>query len=223
MADGQIETGDRNYSAIDNTDGGDILRSILWQYDKAPKFCAIIEFLKEAYDKTTASFFNGLVDKLNPNTADDYGLSILAKALWISRPAVTYEVNGVTKTEAISKELFRRLIIGRATLLNGEATIVAYKNYIAYVSDGSITVSDGLEMNLEYSVDGTATPELNALAEQYPDILFAYPSGVKSKVHSDSLMFGLSNDGITPQDTFCGGLDESSFNWRLTPDGTFTE
>lgn len=219
MADEQIDTGNRNYAAIDNTDGGDILRTILWQYDKASNFCAIIEFLKEAYDDTTALFYDDLVDKIDPNNATEYGLSIIAKALGLYRPIVTIEKDGESQDIAISDDLFRRIIIGRATLLNGESTIVAYKNYISYVSNGSITVSDGQEMNLVYVISNSATDELKALAEQNPDILFAYPSGVKSKEHSDSLMFGLSDDETptVPQDTFCGGLDNSSFNWNQNP------
>jgi hypothetical protein len=63
--------------------------------------------------------------------------------------------------------------------------------------------------------------DIKYLDENFPDILYVFPSGVRSASHSKSLMFGLSNNGDDPQDTFCGGLDESGFNWRLTPEGNW--
>jgi hypothetical protein len=115
-----------------------------------------------------------------------------------------------------------------------------YIKYLDDVSDGKvkITVSDGLDMGLTFTVSDVLSKEeidasedsegikiyiedIKYLNSNYPDVLYVFPSGVRSAIHSDSLMFGLSDDGTTPQDTFCGGLDESGFNWRLTPKGNW--
>jgi hypothetical protein len=217
----------------DNSDNGDILRSITWQYDKAEKVVGAITLLKEAFDSTTKDFFDSLSSEINIDYAEEFGLSVLGKTLGIPRPTI---VIGETN-RPLSLELYRRIIKGRMTLLNSSATMPKYIDYLDYVSDGKvkITVRDGLDMGLTFEVVDVLSQEVvnaNAsikeyiedikyLDEKFPDILYVFPSGVRSATHSDSLMFGLSNDGTNPQDTFCGGLDESGFNWRLTPKGNW--
>lgn len=195
----------------DNTDNGDIMRSVTWQYADASKLVGALEILKEAFDQTTKDFFNSFVAQLNVSSTDAFGLSVLGKCL------------GVPRVASISDENYAKLIIGRVKLLNSDATLEDYRAYVEYVFGGAVTVSDTLEMGLSYSIASDADEWISELITNYPDAAFVFPSGVRSTEHSDSLMFGLSNDGDTPQDTFCGGLDDSSLNWRLTPNGTFTE
>lgn len=195
----------------DNTDNGDIMRSVTWQYADATKLVGALEILKEAFDQTTKDFFNSFVAQLNVSSADAFGLSVLGKCL------------GVPRVASISDENYAKLLIGRVKLLNSDATLEDYRTYVEYVFGGYVSISDTLEMGLSYSIASDAPEWISKLITDYPDAAFVFPSGVRSTEHSGSLMFGLSNDGDTPQDTFCGGLDNSSFNWRLTPNGTFTE
>ena len=45
---------------IDNSDNGEILASILWQYEHAKNIVGVIETLKAAYDASTKDFFDAL-------------------------------------------------------------------------------------------------------------------------------------------------------------------
>ena len=68
---------------IDNSDQGDIKRSITWQYDNAENLIGIIELFKEFYDKSTKDYFDTLMSKFDltkpigetPGEGIDYGLS----------------------------------------------------------------------------------------------------------------------------------------------------
>lgn len=224
----------------DNSDNGDILRSITWQYDKAEKLVGAITLLKEAFDSTTKDFFNSLSSKINIDTADEFGLSVLGKTLGIPRPTIVIEGK---ENRPLDLELYRRIINGRTTLLNSSATMPEYIDYLYYISDGKvkITVNDGLDMGLTFTVEDVLSEEdidemevsevikehikkyiedIKYLNSNYPDILYVFPSGVRSATHSDSLMFGLDGQQ-NDTDVFVGGLDESGFNWRLTPKGNW--
>jgi hypothetical protein len=239
-----------------NSDNGDILRSITWQYDKAEKLVGAITLLKEAFDSTTKDFFDSLPSKINIDTADEFGLSVLGKTLGIPRPTIV--VDDVNRP--LDTELYRRIIKGRTTLLNSSATMPKYIDYLDYVSDGKvkITVRDGLDMGLTFTVEDVLSEkdidkmevsevikehikkyieDIKYLNSNYPDILYVFPSGVRSSSHSNSPMFGLgpekgtAKDGtewedpgqkpVTEDDPKIGMLNECGFNWRLTPKGNW--
>lgn len=217
----------KNY-VIDNSDQGDIERSITWQYDNAKNLIGLIELYKSFYDESTKDFFDGILSKFDltkpigttPGDGIDYGLSVWGKILGVARPFVT--VSNVRKT--ISSDFYRRILLAKLRLLSKDATI---PNYIWYVNDmfgtGNVTVVDGKDMSLKFVAKSgnSLSDEEKAAIEQIPDIIFTFPAGVRSSDRSDSLMLGLSKDGETPQDTFCGGFDESSFCWRYTPKGNW--
>lgn len=192
---------------IDNTDNGDILRSITWQYDEAENLIFVFSVLKSAYDQTTKDLFDELANAVNPNTADAFGLAVLGRTLGIPRLG-------------LSLELYRKLIIGRMKLLNGDATLEDYREYVGYVFGDTVSVTDGLDMSLTITVSDNADDEIKTLVNTRPDVAFAFPAGVKSSKHSDSLMFGLDGQQ-NDTDVNVGGLDESGFNWRLTPKGNW--
>lgn len=192
---------------IDNTDNGDILRSITWQYDEAEKLVFVFSVLKSAYDQTTKDLFDELANAVNPNTADAFGLAVLGRTLGIPRLG-------------LSLELYRKLIIGRMKLLNGDATLEDYREYVKDVFGDAVSVSDGLDMSLTITVSDNASPEINTLVNTRPDVAFAFPAGVKSSEHSQSGMLGLEgqeDDAEVNVDT----LDNAGFNWRLTPKGNW--
>lgn len=219
----------KNY-VIDNSDNGDIERAITWQYDNAEHLIGMIELFKKFYDESTKDYFDSLMSKFDlskkiegtPKEGIDYGLSVWGKLLNVKRPFVT--VGGEKKT--ISSDFYRRILLAKLRLLSKDATV---PNYIAYVNDmfedGNVTVVDGKDMSLKFAAKtgNTLSDEEKAAITQIPDVIFTFPAGVRSSDHSDSLMLGLSADGTSAQDTFCGGFDESSFCWRYTPKGDWTK
>lgn len=192
----------------DNTDNGDIMRSVTWQYADASKLVGALEILKEAFDKTTKDFFNSFVAQLNVSSADAFGLSVLGKCL------------GVPRVASISDENYKKLLIGRVKLLNSDATLEDYREYVEYVFDGVVTISDTSEMGFSYEIASDADEWISNLITDYPDVAFVFPSGVRSTEHSKSLMFGLDGQQNNTN-VSVGGLDESGFNWRLTPKGNW--
>jgi hypothetical protein len=71
----------------DNSDGGDISRSITWQFDNAEKLCALIDSLGNFYRASTKDFHDSITDSLvDLERADDFGLSVWGKLLNCKRP-----------------------------------------------------------------------------------------------------------------------------------------
>lgn len=208
---------------LSNSDNGDIARTILWQYDRAPNVSGIILMFRDFFKQSTEDYFDKLLESIKlrdlaTDGSDDYGLAVWGKILKLPRAIVT--VNGVASS--ISSDLYKRLLIGRLELLESDASTRAYCSYLAYVFNGNVQIVDGLDMGITFVEieDSTLTDEERALIEQHHDIAFIYPSGVRSSEHSDNLMFGLDGQQ-NDEDVEVGGLDESGFNWRLTPKGNW--
>lgn len=209
-----------NTAIIDNSDSGYIERTILWQYDNAEHLKSIILNLKGFFDQSAKDHFDEMVGRMNlaDEDIDDYGLAVWGKILNTNRPNLTY--NGSTTT--LSKEVYRKILLGKIKLFEGSATLKEYIEYIKSIFDDGVICFDGLDMSLSFdkNFDATLSDELDALIEQAPDVVFVYPAGVRSSDHSTSKMFVF--DGQQTVDFFvAGGLDESGFNWRLTAKGNW--
>lgn len=210
---------------IDNTDAGLIERTITWQYENATKLVSLILSWKEFFKNSTTDLFDEIpsaIDLTDTNISD-YGLSVWGNILNVRRPMLTYSPNeGDEETTLVmSRELFRRILLGRLRLLEDNASIPAYLNYISAVFGSRMRVVDGLDMWMSFVDNGELTPEEAAAIEQCPDIIFIFPAGVRSAEHSQSLMFGLDGQQNEASVVNVGGLDESGFNWRLTPKGNW--
>ena len=62
-------------SVIDNTDAGNLDRTIIWQYDNAEKLIGVIEMLKDFFAQSTTDFFDNYAKKINlanPDEVDPY-------------------------------------------------------------------------------------------------------------------------------------------------------
>jgi hypothetical protein len=206
---------------LNNSDNGDICRSITWQFDDAPNVSGIIKMLKDIYGMSTEEFFDGMIERiylpdLKTDGTDDYGLSVWGKILNLPRPIVN--VSGTL--QSISSDFYKKLLLGRIRLLEGNASVDDYCDYIKFVYDGKVTVDDGRNMGLTFTAQDDLAAEKKSLINSAPAIAFAFPAGVFSSEHADSPMFAL--DGQQNNTTLnVGGLDESSFNWRLTPEGNW--
>ena len=207
--------------SIDNTDGKVLDRSITWQYEGAEHLVRTILMLKKFFAESTTDYYDELMSRLDlaDENIADFGLSIWGKILNV--PRLIIEIAGIR--QMISSAFYRRILLSRIRLLRKDATI---PNYIAYVKElfgNDVKITDGKDMSMSFSINigNTLTDEELAAIDQCSDSLFIYPAGVKDNIHSDSLMFGLSDTTSTAQDTFCGGLDESSYCWRYTPKGNW--
>lgn len=212
-----------NY-AIDNSDRGDIDRTILWQYDNAAHLIGVIDIFKDFFEQAVKNFWDGFtknVSLADEDEVDDYGLAVWGKILNVSR---TIPTSG--DPIELSSGLYRKILAARFKLATENASLKAYSDYVHAIFGGKVKFVDNGTMSLTVEVNesaGELTDEEQALVDN-PQIWMIYPAGVESSEHSNSPMFGL--DGQQPVETgdpVVGGLDESSFNWRLTPEGRWND
>lgn len=208
---------------IDNSDNGDILRSILWQYEHAGNVIGVIELLKGFYDSSTKDFFDGLVERYNLADEDvgDFGLAVWGKILNLPRPYFG-------DAGMLGSGLYRLLLLGKIRLLGGVAAYgddgnFGYDDYCELVFGGKAKVVNNQDMSITFEATGGAelTAQEQALLDNQ-DTLLPHPAGVLSNEHSNSLMFGLGGQQkVADSDPEIGGLDESSFCWRYTKNGNW--
>lgn len=211
---------------IDNTDRGDIRRTILWQYDNATNLINIIYLLKDFFKQSVTDFWDSFIrnhtDLFTNETISNYGLALWGKAIGV--PRLTYSDGGEIKE--LDSEFYRSILKARLILSTKSATLADYSIFIASIFNGKVKIVDGGKMGLHLEVvSGETLSTEESLLLNNVDAWFLYPAGVKSDVHSDSNMFGF--EGQQPvegeNDPNIGGLDNSSFNWRLTPGGNWNE
>lgn len=176
---------------IDNTADSDLKRTITWQFDKADNLIGVINILKDFFNDSVKNLWDelGAISDIS-ETADDYALAVWGKILGVNRPMI--EVDGTQRT--LSAEAYRRILVARFRLVNSCASIESYIDFVNYIFDGAVKVlqDGGMAMSFEY--DSESIPQdidsveydLYAMFNQYPDLVFIYPSGVKSNVQSQS-------------------------------------
>lgn len=209
---------------IDNTDAGNIKRTILWQYEHAPHIREILLSFHDFFKASTTDLYDRLPTELNlaDENIGDYGLSVWGDILGVRRPILTYRLPGASEetSQSMSRELYRKILLGRLRLSERDASVPAYIEFVTFVFNGNVSVVDGIDMSISFIENGELSDEEYAAISQCPDVVFMLPSGVRDNEHSDSKMFVL--DGQQNEDGFStGGLDESGFNWRLTPKGNW--
>lgn len=210
-----------NTSHLDNSDNGDILRSILWQYEHANNVVGVIEMMKCAYDATTKDFYDALLGMydLASATVSDFGLTVWGIILSCPRPAL--DVGG--DIAMASSELYRRLLLAKLRLLDSDSTMESYQSFCDTIfGDGNVSPHTSNEMDLTFSTNsGVDLSEEEEALLAIQKSIFPYPSGVKTNEHSESLMFGLDGqqNNLASSDPQVGGFDESGFCWRYTNGG----
>lgn len=216
-------------ATIDNSIFADLCRTITWQFDNATNLIGIIMayykndveqpgIIKGFYDQSTNQFWNDVLrGTIDISTADDFGLAIWGKLL--NCPRVTIKKNlavGIVEDTILPKELYRKLLIGRFRMLNKNASVEAYCDYIDEVYDGEVKVIDNHDMSITFE----ATDDLDALTKEFvtnfPEVAFVYPSGVKDNTEATGLVFGFDgqNTGRIEGDPEVGMLDRCSFIWK---------
>lgn len=209
---------------IDNTDAGSIKRTILWQYEHAPHIREMLLSFHDFFKASTTDLYDRLPIELNLSDENigDYGLSVWGDILGVRRPILTYRLQGASEetSQPMSRELYRKILLGRLRLSERDASVPSYIEFVTFVFNGNVSVVDGIDMSISFIENGELNDEEYAAISQCPDVVFMLPSGVRDNEHSNSKMFVL--DGQEDETEFStGGLDQSGFNWRLTPKGNW--
>lgn len=197
---------------MDNSIEADLKKVITWQYDNATNLVALIMSMEEFFSESTQKFWDDWpADVANIDTANDFGLSVWGMLVGVKRFILEDGQGGGTP---ISSELYRRIIKAKVKLLDGNASMKDYCDFVYEIFGGGVAPVDGLDMSLTFTDNGL-TGEESLLFAQHMDELVVYPAGVRDNAVSDSLVFGFDGQQkVTQSDPDLGGLDESSFVWR---------
>ena len=176
---------------------------ILWQYDNTPNFNALIAMKQNFYDNAVSDFWERwIVDVLNIQTANEFGLTLWGFLLNLERPLYTNE-NG--ELVPIPTESYRLLLNAKLYKNSHAPTFSNVNTFIRQIffnhPDNKSYVQDNLNMSITYILDFFPTAE-EEIVLKLNDFL-PRPSGVKIQ----------SITPIPPQKTF--GFDGSglqSFN-----------
>ena len=176
---------------------------ILWQYDNTPNFNALIAMKQNFYDNAVSDFWERwIVDVLNIQTANEFGLTLWGFLLNLERPLYTNE-NG--ELVPIPTESYRLLLNAKLYKNSHAPTFSNVNTFIRQIffnhPDNKSYVQDNLNMSITYILDFFPTAE-EEIVLKLNDFL-PRPSGVKVQ----------SITPIPPQKTFgFEGSGLQSFN-----------
>lgn len=170
---------------------------ILWQYDNAPNFNALIAMKQNFYDNAVSDFWERwIVDVLNIQTANEFGLTLWGFLLNLERPLYTNENDELVP---IPTESYRLLLNAKLYKNSHAPTFSNVNTFIRQIffnhPDNKSYVQDNLNMSITYVLDFFPTAE-EEIVLKLNDFL-PRPSGVKIA----------SITPIPPQETF--GFDGS--------------
>lgn len=197
---------------MDNSVTQELKRVITWQYDNATNLVSIVMSMESFFDESTKKFWDSWIDDVvNVDTANDFGLAVWGTLIGVKRFTTT--VGGVETP--ISTEFYRKIIKARFKLLEGNASLPDYCEFVNTVFDGEVTVIDGLDMSLAFEASESLSGEQLDVFTNHMDEIVEYPTGVHDNDMSDSNVFCLDGQQpLTATDPNAGGLDNSSFAWR---------
>lgn len=203
---------------IDNSDGDEIEKCIAWQFEQAKGIVGFVDLLKDFFKASTQDFWDGWKNGIiNIDNADGFSLSVLGNIIGITRASLVYADDGEDEPSShlMSEDLFRKLIVCRARLMNTNASVPEYIRCLSIVFGNSLKVKDNLDMSMTFELDeDTATPELIALFNQRRDLVFVFPAGVDDATPYSGNIFALARDDEEDREEGFGGLDDSTFDWR---------
>lgn len=149
---------------------------ILWQYDRSPRFIAMIRMLQscaKACDTDFENNFLGFVMNIsNCSTEQDpfggIGLILWGNAIGLKRPNV--KIDGVTRP--ISDENFKRILIARLHQMYSAGDVGSLNEFMFSIFGNTAFLQDNNDMTLTLVVTGsTGDGELDSLLSSTDDIL----------------------------------------------------
>jgi hypothetical protein len=152
---------------------------ILWQYDNAPNFNALIAMKQNFYDDAVSDFWERWIDDvLNIQTANEFGLTLWSFLLNLERPLYT---NADGELVPIPTESYRFLLNAKLYKNSHAPTFSNVNTFIRQIffnhPDNKSYVQDNLNMSITYILDFFPTAE-EEIVLQLNDFL-PRPSGVK--------------------------------------------
>lgn len=196
---------------IDNSASADMERVITWQFDKATHLIGILSMFKDFFAQSTENAWDlagKRLDVTNVSNADDFTLSLWGKLLGIPRPMIYADDDDPTTGVEMSSELYRKILIARFRLANTNASVQAYRDFVSFIFGSTVAFIDGEDGSISFAFQKTANltdaeKEMRNAILQVPDVIFAYPSGVKSSDQDDGPVFGFAEQvrpAITSED-----------------------
>lgn len=178
-----------------------LIQNVIWQYENAENLKGLISQKEDWYNKNLNQFWEKIVtDFLNINTANDWGLNLWGQILQVPR---IINVNGILTN--ISTELYRRLILGKLSLIKMNGTVPEINRYLNFIfkdykgenSLGAI-VRDNQDMSVTYILNFEPTEEELALI--YSRTFLPTPAGVQDKIAilTEKNIFGFYGTGFQP-------------------------
>ena len=178
-----------------------LIQNVLWQYEHASRLKSLISQKEQWYKTNLNDFWLKIVDDfLNIQTANDWGLNLWGRILNVSR---IYNVNGVQTT--LSTELYRRLILGKLSLIRSNGTVPEINKYLNFIfsehstsTSFAATVRDNYDMSVVYVLNFEPTEEELALI--YSRTFLPTPAGVLDKIYllEQKKIFGFYGTGFQP-------------------------
>lgn len=178
-----------------------LIQNIIWQYENAENLKKLITQKQNWYQTNLNDFWQKIVDDfLNIETATDWGLNLWGQILEVSR---IYNVNG--KQTTLSKDLYKRLILGKLQLIRSDGTPPKINQYLNFIFSNHKTetslaayVKDNYDMSVYYVLNFEPTDEELALI--YSRTFLPTPAGVEDKIYllDPTKIFGFYNTGFMP-------------------------
>ena len=203
----------------DNSIDAVLDKIVIWQYDESKSICALIDQFKQWSNDTTGSVWDSISKGFNLATkedATDFALALFGRIMGVPRLDVT--VDGVTRT--MSMELYRRILVAKFRLLNGNGSIADYSKFVSTIFGSNVTFTDNHNMSVAVEWTGDEPTdedgkELKYAFNNYRKYIFSYPTGVDEVANEHGLRFwlGSTSESKPDEDVDGGGLDNSSFNW----------
>ena len=203
----------------DNSIDAVLDKIVIWQYDESKSICALIDQFKQWHNDTTGSVWDSISKGFNLATkedATDFALALFGRIMGVPRLDVT--VDGVTRT--MSKELYRRILVAKFRLLNGNGSIADYSKFVSTIFGSNVTFTDNHDMSVAVEWTGGEPTdedgkELKYAFDNYRKYIFSYPTGVEERLTITGKRFWLAENASDKPtaSTNGGGLDNSSFDW----------
>ena len=176
----------------------DLSKVILWQYDDAEKFKALVAGEQAFMDKAVTKFWEDFnVNILNLSTCNTFGLELWGKLLGVARP--TY--NGVEYTD----EQYRLVLRARIYLLTFDGSICALNKFFKMLfPEYPVIITDNYDMTVTIGFVQEPTDDIKTILRD--ENFLPRPSGVEYIMDWEtdySTVFGF--EGQTPTQGFDNG------------------
>ena len=180
----------------------DLRKVILWQYDDAERFKALIEAEQLFMDTAVTGFWDDFNrDIFNLATCNSFGLSVWGALLSVARP--TYIENGVRRE--YNDDQYRLVLQARIYLLTFDGSAKALNKFFKMLfPEYSVVITDNLDMSVDISFANEPTSEIKTVLQD--SLFLPRPSGVEYNLNWSvdyTKIFGF--EGQTPTQGFDNG------------------